>query len=156
MPEPKKYYLTKEGLKGIKREYTKLLKLRKLKLKGGVPTVLHSEELNTEFITYREDTDLLESRIEELEYILKNFGLIKPPPSRKEKNRIHLGARVKVEVDGQEDEFTIIGTLEANPTMGKISNESPVGKILLGHKVGEEVVISSPIKVIYKIKSIRY
>jgi len=97
----------------------------------------------------------LESRIEELEHVLKNFGLIKPPP-RKEKNRIHLGAQVKVEVDGQEDEFTIIGTLEANPTMGKISNESPMGKILLCHKVGEEVVISSPIKVIYKIKSIRY
>ena len=142
-------------MKGIKKEYAKLLKLRKLKSKGDVPSILHSEELNTEFVTYREDVDFLESRIEELEHVLKNFGLIKPPP-RKEKNRIHLGAQVKVEVDGQEDEFTIIGTLEANPTMGKISNESPMGKILLGHKVGEEVVISSPIKVIYKIKSIRY
>ena len=156
MPDSKKYYLTKEGLKGIKKEYAKLLKLRKLKSKGDVPSILHSEELNTEFVTYREDVDFLESRIKELEHVLKNFGLIKPPPPRKEKNRIHLGAQVKVEVDGQEDEFTIIGTLEANPTMGKISNESPMGKILLGHKVGEEVVISSPIKVIYKIKSIRY
>jgi len=46
--------------------------------------------------------------------------------------------------------------LEANPSQGKISNESPVGKNLLGRKAGEEVVISSPIKVIYKIKKIKY
>ena len=47
-------------------------------------------------------------------------------------------------------------TMCANPSLGKISNESPVGKALMGHKVGEEVVISSPIKTVYKIKKIRY
>ena len=155
MPDSKKYYLTKEGLEKVKREFKKLSKLRSLKSKEDVPSVLHSEELNAEFVAFREDFDLLESRIGELEYILKNFGLIKPPP-RKERNKIHLGAQVKVEVDGQVDDFLIVGTLEANPSLGKISNESPVGKALLGHKVGEEAVISSPIKVIYKIKNIKY
>jgi transcription elongation factor GreA len=61
-----------------------------------------------------------------------------------------------VEVDGQIDEFTILGTLEANPSIGKISNESPVGRALLSHKAGEEIIISSNIKTIYKIKEIRY
>jgi transcription elongation factor GreA len=50
----------------------------------------------------------------------------------------------------------IVGTLEANPSEGKISNESPVGKALLGKKVGDEIVITSPINVKYKIKKIRY
>jgi transcription elongation factor GreA len=142
-------------LKKIKKEYQKLLRLRKLKSKGESPSVFHSEELNTEFIAFREGIDLLESRIEELEYILKNFELIKPPP-RSERDKIYLGALVTVEVDGQEDEFTIVGTLEANPAMGKISNESPVGKALLGHKVGEEVTVHSAIETTYKIKKIKY
>jgi transcription elongation factor GreA len=150
-----KYYLTKEGVKKIKKEYARLLKMRKLKSKGGAPSVLHSEELNTEFVAFREDIDLLESRIEELEYILKNFQLIKPPP-KKERNRVHLGAHVTVEVEGEKDEFTIVGTLEANPSVGKISNESPVGRALMDHKVGDEVIIGSPIRVVYKIIKIKY
>ena len=150
-----KYYLTKEGLKKIEKEYKKLLKLKKQKSRGGAPSVLHSDELSAEFISYREDLDFLDSKIEELQHILKNYELIKSPP-KKERNKVHLGAQVKVEVDGQIDEFIIVGTLEANPTLGKISNESPVGKALLGHKVGDEVILSSPVKVVYKIKSIKY
>jgi len=150
-----KYYLTKEGLKKIEKEYKKLLKLKKQKSKGGAPSVLHSDELSAEFVSYREDLDFLDSKIEELQRILKNYELIKPPP-KKERNKVHLGARVKVEVDGQTDEFIIVGTLEANPTLGKISNESPVGRALLGHKIGDEVILSSPVKVVYKIKSIKY
>ncbi|MCJ7829700.1 GreA/GreB family elongation factor, partial [Patescibacteria group bacterium] len=102
-----------------------------------------------------EDLSFLETRIAELEYIFKNAELIKAPPKEKQ-NIINLGAQVIVGVDDQTDEFEIIGTLEANPAIGKISNESPVGKILLGHKVGDEVVVSSPIKTVYKIKKIRY
>ena len=49
-----------------------------------------------------------------------------------------------------------MGTLEANPELGKISNESPVGKALLGHKAGDEIVINSPQKISYKIKNVRY
>ena len=155
MLEEKKYFLTKDGLKKIKREYKKLLKSRKLKSKIDVPPVLHSDELNAEFVSYKEDIDLLEARITELDYILKKFELIKPPP-KKERDRVHLGAQVQVEVDGQTDEFTIVGTLEANPTAGKISNECPVGKALLGRKIGEEVAVSSEVKTVYKIKQVRY
>ena len=56
----------------------------------------------------------------------------------------------------QKDEFVIVGTLEANPALGKISNESPVGRAILGHKVGDAVVVSSPMKITYKIKNIKY
>ena len=69
---------------------------------------------------------------------------------------VDLGAKVKIDIAGKKDEFMIVGTLEANPSLGKISNESPVGRALLGHKVGDEIVVSSPMKTTYKIKKIKY
>lgn len=156
MAETLKYYLTKEGLKGLKREYLELLKMRKLKSKGDTPSVFHSEELSAEFVAFREDLDLLESRIGELEHILKNVELIRPP-STKERDKIHLGAAIKVELDDEIDEFTITGTLEADPSRKKISNESPIGKALLGHKVGATVVVKTEmINHICKILGIKY
>ncbi len=155
MAEDKKFYLTKEGLKRTKREYSGLKELKLAKTKGESPKILHSEDLNPEYLAFQEDVSFLESRIIDLDSILKNVELIKPP--RKEKRGIiSLGATVLVSVDGQNDEFTLVGSLEANPSLGKISNESPVGKALLGHKAGEAVVVSSPIQTTYKIKKIKY
>jgi len=155
MAEEKKFYLTKQGLERIKKEYQYLKNLKLSKTKGEIPKIWQSEDLNPEYLSFQEDLSFLESRIAELEYILKNTELIKPPPKEKQ-NMVNLGATVLVEVDGQTDEFTIVGTLEANPAIGKISNESPVGRMLLGHRVGDEVVVSSPIQTVYKIKKIKY
>lgn len=151
----KNFYLTKDGLEKIKKEYQDLKRLKLAKKKGEIPKIWHSEDLNPEYLSFQEDLSFLENRIAELEYILKNVELIKPP-SKEKQNVINLGAKVVVEVDGQTDEFEIVGTLEANPAVGKISNESPVGKALLGHKVGDVVTIFSPIQTIYKIKKIKY
>ena len=153
--EAGKYYLTKEGLSKIKKEHDELLKLKKMKAKEGAPSLLHSEELNSEFVAYREDFEYLEAKIEELEKILNNFELIKKPP-KKEQDRINLGAKVTIEVNGAEDEFMLVGTMEASPLEGRISNESPVGKALIGHKVGDEIFIDLPTKISYKIKKIKY
>jgi transcription elongation factor GreA len=152
----KKFYLTKEGLEKLKKEYETLKALKLSKLKGESPKILHSEDVNPEYLAFKEDIGFLESRIAELEYILKNFELIKTPQKEKQ-NIVNLGAIVTLEEkDGQINEFMIVGTLEANPAEGKISSESPVGKALLGKKVGDEILITSPIKVKYKIKKIRY
>jgi len=153
--EEKKFYLTKEGLEKIKKEYRDLKNLKLSKTKGEIPKIWHSEDLNPEYLSFQEDLSFLETRIAELKNILKNVKLIKPPPKERQ-NVVNLGAQVIVEVDGQTDEFTIVGTLEANPSLGKISNESPVGRSLLGHRVGDEILISSSIKTIYKIKKIKY
>lgn len=153
--EEKKFYLTKEGLERIKKEYKALKELKFAKTRGESPKVLNSEDLNPEYLAFQEDINFLESRIIELENIIKNAELIKIP--RKEKqNIIDLGATIWVEVDGQTDEFTLVGSLEANPSIGKISNESPVGRALLGHKVGDNVIVSSPIQTTYRIKKIKY
>ncbi len=150
-----KFYLTKEGLEKIKREHKILKKLKRSKVREGSPTVLHSDELAPEYLVFKEDLDFLNSRVTKLEDVLKNVKLIESPP-KGEQDKIHLGAKVKIEVEGQEDEFQIVGTLEADPTLGRVSNECPVGKALMGHKVGDGVVISSPISVVYKIKEIKY
>lgn len=155
MAEEKKFYLTKEGLEKIQKEYQGLKNLKFSKTRGEIPKIWHSEDINPEYLSFWEDLSFLETRITELENILKNAELIQPPPKEKQ-NVVNLGATILVEVDGQNDEFTIVGTLEANPALGKISNESPVGETLLGHRVGDEVIISSPIKTIYKIKKIKY
>lgn len=151
----KKFYLTKEGLEKTRREYEDLKNLKLSKTEGEVPKIWHSEDLNPEYLAFQEDLEFLESRLNDLEYILKNSEIIKAP-SKEGKNSIGLGATVVVQVDGQPDEFTLVGTLEANPSLGRISNESPVGQQLLGHRVGDEVVVSSPIKTIYRIKKIKY
>jgi len=111
--------------------------------------------LNPEFISFQADIDFLRSRIDELKNIFEHHQLIKNPPKDRQ-NIVGIGAKVKIDVEGQKDEFLIVGTLEANPAMGKISNESPVGRALLGRKVGDHVVISSPVVTTYKIKSIKY
>lgn len=155
MVQQKKFYLTKEGLENLKKEYEILKSLRVAKTKGEAPKIWESEDLNPEYLSFQEDLSFLETRLVELENILKNRVLIRPP-SKENSKIVDLGATIKVKIDGEQDEFTIVGTLESNPALGKISNESPVGGALLGHRVGDEVVVSSPIKVVYKIEKIKY
>lgn len=154
--DEKKFYLTKQKLKELEQEHESLVVFERSKTIGEeAPKVLESEDLNPEFLSFQEDMSFLRARITELENILNNHELIKSP-SKQNKNIIGLGAKVLVSIDGAKDEFVITGTLEANPSLGKISNESPVGKALMGHKIGDEVAISFPIKTVYKIKNIKY
>jgi len=151
-----KIYLTKEGLEKIKKQYQNLQEIKKSKAKGETPEFFHSEEVNPEYLSFQEDLNFLEDQIKEVEYILKNAQLIKSS-SKEKRGIVDLGALVLVETDdGQVDEFKIVGSLEANPAIGKISNESPVGKALLGHKIGDKIIVQSAIKTTYKIKKIKY
>ena len=150
------FYITKVKLQELKKEYEELLEIERKKALGQeAPKILESEDLNPEFVSFQEDIGFLRSRIDELKNILEHHELIKNPVKDR-RGVVGLGAKVKIAVDGQKDEFVIVGTLEANPALGKISNESPVGRALLGHKVGDEVVVSSPVNIIYKIKNIKY
>jgi len=151
-----KFYLTKKGLEKTKKEYESLKEIRMAKTKGETPPVLHSEDLNPEYLAFKEDLSFLEKRIADLEHILKNVELIKKPPKNQRKT-VDLGATVTLkEADGQINEFMIVGTLEANPSEGKISAASPIGKTLLGHCEGDKILVTSPIKVVYEIKKIKY
>lgn len=154
--EGKVFYVTKEKLKELKKEYEKLLEFERSKTVGQeAPKVLESEDMNPEFVSYHEDMDALRLRIDELKSIIDHHEIIKSPPKEK-RALVDLGAKVKIDAAGKNDEFTIVGTLEADPNAGKISNESPVGKALLGHKIGDEVLVSAPVKKKLKIKNIKY
>lgn len=121
-----KIYLTSRGLEKLKKEYERLLEMRKSR--EGDP----------------DDLVLINQRLEELDSILKTYELIKTPPKNKQK-RVQLGATVVVEIDGETDEFTIVGTFEVDPSKKKISNESPIGQALFGKKVGQLALIKTPI-----------
>jgi|SRR3989344_4680192 len=154
--EGKNFYITKKKLAEVKGEYAELVETeRKKALKEEAPKILESEDLNPEFVSFRDDVGFLRSRIDELKNILEHHEIIKPP-SKDKLGVVGVGAKVKIDVDGQKEEFTIVGTLEANPAMGRISNESPVGRALLGHKTGDVVVMSSPMEIKYKIRNIKY
>ena len=152
----KTYHITKAKFAELKKEYEELIETEKNKTVGQeAPKILESEDMNPEFVSFQEDIGFLRSRIDELKDILDHHELIKKP-AKTEQGVVGIGAKVKIDVAGKKDEFVILGTLEANPALGKISNESPVGKALLGKKIGDEVLISSPVKTTYKIKGIKY
>lgn len=154
--EGKIYYLTKAKLQELKKEHDELVAFERQKTVGQeAPKLFESEDMNPEFVSFQEDIGFLRARIDELKNIIEHHELIKNPPKDK-KGIVAVGASVKIDVNGEKDEFEIVGTLEANPALGKISNESPVGRALLGHKIGDEVVIPSPVKTTYKIKGIKY
>ena len=155
MTAQKTFYLTKQGLKELEQEQVKLKEQRRLKLGKETPSVLSSEELNTEFVSFREELDYLDVRLEELDCILKNYQLI-ALPAKKDRNKISLGAEVVMDVNGATNIFQLVGTLEANPSLGKISNESPVGIALLGCQAGDTVVITVPKRKVYRIKKVNY
>lgn len=151
-----KFYLTKKGLEKTKKEYEDLKRIKLSKIRGEAPSILHSEDLNPEYLSFREDMSFMERRIAELENILKNVELI-TMPLKKEKEIVAVGATVTLEEkDGQINQYMILGSLEANPGQGKISAKSPVGRALLGQRIGSEVVLNSPVRIVYKIKKIQY
>jgi len=145
----RKIYLTREGLEKLQKEF-EALKVLKTNKVGQAPANMPT--IDSEFATFQEDLNLLEVRITELETIFKNYEIIKP----KKKRIVDLGATVVAESNGQKVEFMIVGFLEANPMLGKISNESPVGQALIGSKAGDEVKVKSAVSTIYKIKKIIY
>ncbi|MDP2641021.1 MAG: GreA/GreB family elongation factor [Candidatus Yanofskybacteria bacterium] len=134
-----KYILTKEGFKRFQSEYERLLELRKFKVQGeDTPLTWHSEEVEPEYLAYWEDMELLEKKIAEHEHILRNVEEI-TMPRKSERHIVAVGATVTIDFGGEIDEFTIVGTLEADPVQKKISDESPIGQCLIGAKVGDQV-----------------
>ena len=156
MEEGKIYHLSKGKLQELKKEHGVLIEQERQKTVGQeAPKMVESDDMSTEFVAFQENMDTLRGRIEELETIFKHHQIIKKP-SKERAEFVDVGATVHIDHHGKKDEFMIVGTLEADPLAGKISNESPVGKALLGHKVGDEVAINSPEKTTYKIKGIKY
>lgn len=151
----KKFILTEEGLANLNKEYEELVKVKRPAVTARIQRAREFGDLseNSEYDAAKDEQSLLEHRISQLEDVLNKVQLIKPIRAA---DFVIIGSTVIVEVDGQIDEFTIVGTVEADPAKKKISNESPVGTALLGAKVGEVIEVTTPIvKAKYKILEIK-
>ena len=146
----KSVYVTAKGLADAKSELEYLKKDRRQDIAEKIRQAREYGDLaeNSEYDSAIADQSLVESRIVELEEILKGAKLI----SKESNNEfVVIGSTVKIEMDDEIDEFTIVGRVEANPAKKRISNESPGGSTLLGAKKGEVVEVTTPI-VRYKCK----
>lgn len=151
----KKFILTKEGLTDLKREYDELVKIKRPKIAQRINTAREFGDLaeNSEYDAAKEEQNLIEHRILELQNALHGAKVVE---TTKRSDFAMIGSTLVVEVDGQTDQFTIVGTMEANPAKRKISNESPVGQALLGAKLGDVIEVNTPLfKAQYKILKIK-
>lgn len=138
----KLYRLTKEGINEFQVELDVLIEKR-LAIAEAIKTAREQGDLaeNAEYQSARAEQDRNEARISEIENILQNVELIKKP---KGDNKVQLGSVVKLKNDGKTKQFQVVGTVEADPLSGKISDESPIGQALLGKSVGEKVDLVTP------------
>lgn len=128
--------LTAEGKKELEKELKELIDSRPV-IAEKIATARAFGDLseNEEYSSARNEQKLAESRILEIQEILKNAKVIRGG----KKDKVVLGATVSLDMGGRKVEYTLVGPTEANPLEGKISNESPIGKVIFGHKSGETV-----------------
>ena len=150
----KQFHLTQAGVDELKAELDELVGLRS-QIADRIKTAREFGDLseNMEYSAARQDQERNEARISEIEHILANVQVITAPKSD---SKVVLGSTVKLKSqDGKTKEFQVVGTVEAVPLNGKISDESPIGQALLGKKEGEDVEIKTPADTtVYKIVDI--
>jgi len=142
MPEPT--YLTPEGEEKLKKELEELKGPRREELSRRLRSAIQMGDLseNADYHKAKEDQGFLEGRIQEIEYMLRNAVLISPNASRES---VGIGNHVTIQEQGQPEEtYHVVGAKEADPRNGRISNESPIGRALMDHKVGDIVDVETP------------
>ena len=147
-----KVYLTSEGFEKIKKELDELKNKKRPDVVERLSLARIQGDLseNNEYASAKEELAFIDGRIEELEDVLQRVCMVD------EKNRSHecvgLGCKVTVQSNKTETIYYIVGEWEADPGQKKVSHSSPLGRALLGKKVGEEVEFEAPVgKILYKI-----
>jgi transcription elongation factor GreA len=149
----KQFRLTQEGVDELKQEHAELVSQR-AEIAERIKQARELGDLseNAEYQSAREEQDRLETRISEVEQIVGNVQIIKIP---KNHSTVTLGSTVNLKADsGKTQKFQVVGTMEADPLNGKISDESPLGEQLMGKKVGDSVLVKNSPPINYKITSI--
>ena len=144
--------LTRDGKKQLEKELEEL-KNQRGEIAERLATAQEYGDLkeNSEYSSARSDQGVLETRISEIEGLLKNATII----SGGKGDKVALGGKVKLESTFGKQVYTIVGAVEANPLEFKLSDESPLGSVIIGKKVGEIAMISTPVgDVEYKIMEI--
>lgn len=149
-------YLTVEGKENLERELNELKNVRRPELSIKLAEAVSMGDLkeNADYHDAKEQQGFIEGRIKHIEAILRGAIVVE---TQNGATAVGVGSRVTIVEDGTSDEevYTIVGAAEASPKDGKISNQSPVGSALLGHKKGDKVKVTTPGGVItFKIKKV--
>jgi len=138
-------FLTKEGYQKLQEELDYLRTKKREEIAARLREAADGEDLieNAEYEAAKNEQAFVEGRIKDLELLLATAKIIEEP---KISELAQVGSKVSIQVlDSQSvEEYEIVGAAEANPIAGHISNESPLGKALLGHKAGEVVTVEAP------------
>lgn len=142
----KQYYMTQEGKEKLEKELHFLKTERRQEVVERIKVARDFGDLseNSEYDAAKEDQAFVESRIAQVEKMIRNAKIIENDDDNHD--LVSLGKSVTfIELpDGEEETYKIVGSAEADPFEGKISNDSPMAKSLLGHEVGEEISVTTP------------
>ncbi|PSO42882.1 transcription elongation factor GreA [Candidatus Saccharibacteria bacterium QS_5_54_17] len=138
----KQHQLTESGLEEIRQELEEL-KQRRGDVAERLKTAKAEGDLseNADYDAALEEQEYVEGRINEIEDIILNASIINAP---QKKDVVELGNTVELKDDGETYTYTVVGSLESDPVAGKISEESPIGRALIGAKTGDTVTIQTP------------
>ena len=138
----KPVYLTAEGLTKLKAELNRLITVERPRIAARIHDAKLDGDIteNAEYEDAKQEQSFLEGRIATLEAQLKNAEVI----GKGNGDRVSIGSKVVIKGSEGEETFTIVGSAEAAPREGRISNESPVGAALMGHKKGDKVTVQAP------------
>ena len=136
-------YISKNGLDRLRQELDEMLAVRRPEVAQRIHDAKEHGDLseNAEYEDAKNEQAFVEGRIQALESMIKNATLIDEHTST---DHVQIGSTVKVTGEDGEETFMIVGSAEARPSDGRISNESPVGRALLGRKKGDKVVVEVP------------
>lgn len=154
----KEIVLTREGLEKLERELDDLKTIHRKEVNDRIRQAKEFGDLseNAEYEDAKQEQAFIEGRILKLESMIRNARIIED--SEYAAGEVHLGCTVKVKdlKSASNHEFSIVGSAEADPVNHRISNESPLGRALMGHKKGETVDVATPRGMVkYKIESIK-
>ena len=150
----KPQYISKDGLEKIRHELEEMVSIRRPEIAQRIHDAKEHGDLteNAEYEDAKNEQAFVEGRIQALEALIKNATIIDEHHSN---DHVQIGSTVKVDGPDGKESFTIVGSTEAKPAEGRISNESPVGRALLGHRKGDNVTVQVPAgDLAYKIVSI--
>ncbi len=138
----KPVYLTAEGQAKLQAELTELITVERPRVAARIHDAKLDGDIseNAEYEDAKQEQSFLEGRIATLEVQLRNAEVIEPANG----DRVGIGAKVVIKGPDGTEKFTVVGSAEAAPSDGRISNESPVGVALMGHKKGDKVIVQAP------------
>ncbi|MEW6408177.1 MAG: transcription elongation factor GreA [Patescibacteria group bacterium] len=139
-----KIILTKNGLQNLKKELIELKTVKRREIAERIRRAIEQGDLteNAEYAQAKEEQAFLEGRIAEIENKVKHAEVISEHKTKS--NIIELGSTFKVKLNGDELIYTLVGSSEADPEHGRISNESPIGQAFFGKKTGDIVEVQTP------------